>query len=159
MRVLVTGSRDWPDDFTVDDTLTEIEARRNTPGAPFVVVHGACPTGADAYAARWVAEWGGYPVPGGEYVAEEPHPADWSRGRKAGPERNAAMVALGADLCLAFIGPCTSPRCHRKDRHCSHGATGCADLAEAAGIETWRFYADDEPTTRADIGAEIEERL
>lgn len=140
MRVLVTGSRDWPDDFEVDDTLSEVEAQREDgPGSPFVVVHGACPTGADFYASRWVKGWVGYPVEGGEYVVEEPHPADWSRGRKAGPERNAAMVALGADLCLAFIGPCTSPRCYKPEPHDSHGATGCADLAEAAGIPTRRI--------------------
>ncbi len=145
MRVLVTGSRDWPDDFTVDDTLTNVEQQRGERGAAFVVVHGACPTGADAYASRWVEGWFGYPLAGHpSYVTEEPHPADWSRGRKAGPERNAAMVALGADLCLAFIGPCTSPRCHRPEPHNSHGATGCADLAEAAGIPTRRIYLDGE---------------
>lgn len=139
-RVLVTGSRGWPDDYTVDDALTEVERDpARVPGSPLVVVHGACPTGADAYAARWVTTWRGYPRKGGEYVTEEAHPADWSRGRKAGPERNAAMVALGADLCLAFIGPCTSPRCRRTDSHDSHGASGCADLAEAAGIPTRRF--------------------
>ena len=145
-RVLITGSRDWPDDFEVEDTLSTIESARNDPGAPFVVVHGACPTGADAYAARWVQEWRGYPMPGAEYVTEEAHPADWSLGRSAGPKRNAAMVALGADLCLAFIGPCTSPRCDRTDEHWSHGATGCADLAEAAGIETRRIYRAAHPT-------------
>jgi len=139
LRILVTGSRDWPDDFTVDDALSELESSRNSPGSLFVVVHGACPTGADAYASRWVAQWRGYPGEGMEYVREEPHPADWSRGRKAGPERNAHMVSLGADLCLAFIGDCASPRCHKPRPHPSHGATGCASLAERAGIETRRF--------------------
>lgn len=139
-RILVTGSRDWPDDYSVDDALTEFERHPSrVPGSPLVIVHGACPTGADAIASRWVAEWRGYPMEGGEYVTEEPHPADWSRGRKAGPKRNAAMVALGADLCLAFIGPCTSPRCHEPEPHDSHGASGCADLAEAAGIPTRRY--------------------
>jgi hypothetical protein len=53
----------------------------------------------------------------------EPHPADWKRhGRAAGPIRNAEMVALGADVCLALpIG-------------LSPGTRGCIDLAEAAGI-------------------------
>lgn len=143
MRVLVTGSRDWIDDCSVEDVLSEVESARRTPGAPFVVVHGACPTGADLYASRWVAEWRGYPGEGREYVTEEPHPADWSRGRRAGPERNAYMVSLGADLCLAFIGPCTSPRCNIEGIHDSHGATGCADLAERAGIPTRRLWYGD----------------
>lgn len=141
-RVLVTGSRDWPDDYTVEEALNDLESRSARPGDPFVVVHGACPTGADVYASRWVARWRGYPVDGSEYVTEETHPADWSRGRKAGPERNAAMVALGADLCLAFIGDCTSPRCWKPEKHPSHGASGCADLAERAGIPTRRIYLD-----------------
>lgn len=140
VRILVTGSRDWPDDYAVDDTLSDVEQQRDDPGAPFVVVHGACPTGADAYAARWVEGWRGYPVEGGEYVTEEPHPADWdTHGRAAGFRRNAEMVNLGADLCLAFISDCTSPRCIRSDPHPSHGATHTADLAEKAGIPTRRF--------------------
>jgi len=33
----------------------------------------------------------------------EVHHADWATdGRSAGPRRNARMVAMGADLCLAF---------------------------------------------------------
>jgi hypothetical protein len=50
------------------------------------------------------------------------------------------MVSLGADLCLAFIGDCTSPRCDIEGEHPSHGATGCASLAEAAGIPVRRFF-------------------
>lgn len=63
-----------------------------------------------------------------ELITEEPHPAAWHlHGRKAGPLRNQHMVAKGADICLAFI------------RNGSRGATGCADLAEAAGITTKRW--------------------
>jgi hypothetical protein len=51
------------------------------------------------------------------------------------------MVSLGADRCLAFIGPCTSPRCRKAGPHPSHGASGCADLAEAAGIPVRRWTA------------------
>lgn len=98
-----------------------------------VVVHGACSTGADAIASAWVREqrrpW---------LVTEERHPAqdhptrDFGPWPGAGPRRNAYMVGLGGETCLASIGPCTSPRCRRPQRHPSHGASGCADLAEAA---------------------------
>ncbi|MFB6934553.1 hypothetical protein [Streptomyces chartreusis] len=77
----------------------------------------------------------------------EQHPAqrhpteDFGPWPGAGPRRNAHMVSLGADACLAFIGPCTSPRCRRPGPHPSHGASGCADLAEQAGIPTRRWTA------------------
>lgn len=109
-RVLITGSRDWVDEATIRDAL---QAEWET-GA--VLVHGACPSGADSIADRL---WTG---------AIEPHPAEWSRyGRRAGPIRNAAMVARGADVCLAFI------------RRNSRGACHLANLAEQAGIRTIRF--------------------
>lgn len=130
-RILVTGSRDWGDQEAVARTLMGVWLDWDRP-ADAVLVSGACPTGADLHA-EIVWRTQGFKV--------ERHPADWSKGRKAGPERNAHMVSLGADLCLAFIGPCTSPRCDRTDEHASHGATGCADLAEKAGIETRRFYS------------------
>ena len=119
-RVLVTGSRTWDDkDFiwnVLDILLAEL--------GDMVIVHGAA-KGADAIAQGWVRH---QLVNGGGQVRAERHPADWSRhGRAAGYRRNAEMVALGADLALAFI------------RDGSKGATNCADLAERAGIETRRF--------------------
>src|SRR5262249_49674527 len=102
-RVLVTGSRAWTDRDAIRDALGEHWAPGN------VLVTGACPNGADAIAEHLWRSWGG-PV--------ERHPADWSEGRSAGQARNAAMVALGADICLAFI------------RDDSPGASCCARLAE-----------------------------
>jgi hypothetical protein len=139
MRILVTGSRDWDDDSAV---LSALDEAADFGRKPTVVVHGACPTGADRLASEWVEAQ--YNQPFEPDVHEERHPADWSQGRKAGPERNAAMVALGADLCLAFIGDCSSPRCTKPGRHPSHGASGCADLAERAGIPTRRIYPKDQ---------------
>lgn len=120
-RVLVTGSRDWQGISVVRRALGEVLAALPH-DQPIVVVHGDCPTGADIMAKVWTLDY--------EHVTEEPHEAAWHlHGRKAGPLRNQHMVAKGADVCLAFI------------RNNSRGATGCANLAEAAGIPTRRWTA------------------
>jgi hypothetical protein len=116
-RILVTGSREWGDWRTITGAL--IEAADGKP-RPVTVVQG-CARGADflaAHAARKL-DW-----------EVEDHPARWDQfGKAAGIRRNAEMVALGADVCLAFI------------RDGSKGATHCADLAEKAGIPLRRFTA------------------
>lgn len=118
MRVLVTGSRHWPDEAAVWRELDALLAEHGQ----ITVVHGACPTGADAAAHHWVAEAGDAPV------VEEQHPADWGRyGPAAGPRRNREMVQLGANVCLAF--PTVN----------SVGTVHCLRLAEAAGIEVHRY--------------------
>lgn len=134
-RVLVTGSRDWKAVGVVRRALNEVLAVRPH-DQPLTVVHGDCPTGADIMAKVWATTWCGE-----ERVTHEPHEAPWHLGPAAGPLRNAAMVTAGADVCLAFIGPCTSTRCRRSRPHGSHGATGCAGLAEAAGIPVRRWTA------------------
>jgi hypothetical protein len=117
-RALVTGSRTWSDRQAILNALRE---HASQPG--LVVVHGACPKGADALADELAREYG---------VQVERHPADWgAHGRAAGFVRNAKMVGLGADVCLAFI------------HNGSKGATMTADLAEKAGIPTWRFTVED----------------
>lgn len=95
LRVLVTGSRAWPYPALLFAALMDTWHDATTlhgPGTRLLIVHGACPTGADWYADTW-ADRHGHP--------REPHEADWSRGRRGGPERNARMAALGAALCLA----------------------------------------------------------
>jgi hypothetical protein len=80
-------------------------------------VHGAHWQGADLIGSLLWTGWG---------LAEERHPAQWNGplGKGAGPARNAKMVRLGAVVCLAFI------------LDDSPGASGCAKLAQAAGIRT-----------------------
>jgi hypothetical protein len=134
-RVLVTGSRSWPSRDRVWAELDSVLART---ASPLLVIHGACNQGADLFAAGWVIANRRLPWPG---VSQERHPADWGRGKSAGFSRNAEMVALGADLCLAFIAPCRGRPCRYVEPHGSHGASHCADLAEKAGIETRRFTA------------------
>lgn len=134
IRMLFTGSRNYRDRGRV---WAEADALLAAHG-PFVAVHGRHPKGADRYISEWVRARRAQGVP----VEEEPHPADWNgpceptckhgprpvgnRGQTycpaAGPRRNAAMVALGAQLYRAFI------------RHQSPGASGCAELADQAGI-------------------------
>lgn len=128
MRILVTGSRDWTDWNLINDTLNEYAWEQD-----ITIVHGDCPTGADVMAQKWCD----YQLGG----RSEKYPADWKTfGKKAGPLRNQKMVMLGADVCLAFINPCVKPDCTREGPHGSHGAVGCAGLAEAAGIHVRRFY-------------------
>ncbi len=86
-RHLVTGSRTWHDIPAIERALAVI-LDRHPEGV--LLVHGACPRGADAIAAAYAARTPGYQI--------EAHPADWHRhGRAAGHRRNAEMIALGAD--------------------------------------------------------------
>lgn len=116
-RILVTGSRSWPSSKVIERALFEHARFGDT------LVSGACPKGADAMAERY---WQGYgPI--------ERHPADWNaHGKRAGFVRNSEMVALGADICLAFIHD------HSK------GASMTADLAHKAGIRTI-IYRNERP--------------
>lgn len=142
-RVLITGSRVWSDHEAVDRAI-----RDALPEAALevVVVHGACPTGADAIASRWCADNAWWLEHGGVTLIEEPHPANWDtpcrptcrHGYKTrtdrtpycpgvGPYRNQDMVDLGADVCLAFlVGD-------------SRGTTDCIRRAAKAGIPVRRF--------------------
>lgn len=111
MRVLVTGSRYWVDR---DAIYSAMIAQWDKAGrGPMTLVHGAA-KGADTLAASVAHELG--------WDVEE-YPADWDTyGRSAGPIRNAEMVKLGADVCLAF--PFTNSR----------GTIDCMRRAKVAGI-------------------------
>lgn len=136
-RVGVTASRDWTDRTSVWEALAL--AGMQCRSDQMTVIHGGCGKGGDLHAHQWCEK---YPALGnGVYVVEEVHRADWSRGKAGGPWRNRRMVDRGADAWLAFIMPCTPPGCRNPEPHGSHGASGCADLAEKAGIDVRRFTA------------------
>lgn len=136
-RLLITGSRDWDDVTTIGAALEQ--ALIDAGPRSVIVVHGACPDGADWHAddyARWMRGKGCAIDVEAHEAAWRPHGA-FDRG--AGFRRNADMVRLGADACYAFINPCARVRCSRPGPHGSHGATHCADLAERAGISVRRW--------------------
>lgn len=106
MRIIVTGCRDWRWPELVNaaldyEYLKWQEAYEYEEGEAFIVVHGACPTGADHFASEW-ADYK-YSMNINCKVKEDPHPANWDKyNKRAGPVRNGEMAAAGADLCLAF---------------------------------------------------------
>jgi hypothetical protein len=113
MRIMVTGSRDWPNLGDVAMALAAASVEHDDD--EITLISGACPTGADRQAEEVAArhKW-----------TIERYPADWAQyGKRAGYLRNAAMDEAGADVCLAFI----------KDN--SRGASMTLQLAQAAGIE------------------------
>jgi hypothetical protein len=137
MRVIICGSRDWPDDERVKQEICGLVAQFGD----VTIVHGDCPTGADAAARRWAVDRG---------AKEERHPAEWGKhGKAAGPLRNEKMAMLGADLCLAF---------------CNGYTRGTADMMRRANRVTrvrfldyqnlaagWRDY--DEGAPMSQLGA------
>lgn len=110
MRVIVTGGRHWVP--VGHNGLWELLRRLE----PTVIVQGGCPTGADFWARQYAREHK-------LYLAT--FRADWARhGKAAGPLRNAAMVAAGADVVVACPG--------------GNGTADCVKKAAAAGIKVLR---------------------
>ena len=122
MKVIVTGSRDFSGRALVWFVLNDLHRQVGA----LIVVHGACPTGADKYA----DEWARIAVGTGMNVLVDRYPANWDHGRGAGMARNAEMVKAGADLVVAFFAP---PPATNK------GTAGCAKLARRAGIEVREY--------------------
>lgn len=113
-RVIVFGSRSWPLQY-----VGHMEQRLERLPAGTIVVHGACETGADYWAAILAGRLG---------FRIEAHPANWRElGRAAGPRRNAHMASLGAALAIGFRMP-----------GISKGTDNMADEAELRGIPVER---------------------
>jgi hypothetical protein len=122
MRVIVTGDRGWDCDELARRVVRRLVARYGRPG--LTIVHGGA-KGVDAAFEFACAVTG---------VAREPHPADWERlGKRAGPLRNAEMVAAGADLCIAV---------HQFLMN-SKGTRDCCTQALRAGIPVWLIDSED----------------
>jgi hypothetical protein len=137
-RVLITSSRTWCDPAPIHDLLHEAQVAAHGSDHDLVVVHGDA-IGGDRIAREWARaqQAAGWPV------THEPHPYRGSLGSRGGYVRNADMVKLGADRCLAFLCPCEVPGCDRPRPHDTHGTDHCARLAEKAGIPTTRLrWAD-----------------
>lgn len=119
---VVCGGRDYADRARVYAALDRL-AERVVLGA---IRHGAA-TGADALADSWATE---------RRVRTELYPADWTRGKRAGPERNERMLrADPRPACVvAFPG--------------GRGTGNCVRQAEALGIRVWRVSGNNDSERR-----------
>jgi len=110
--IIVTGSRDWTDEATIHRVLTDAR--------PGLVVHGACPTGADKIADDWCWANG---------VECRPFEARWAAlGKRAGPIRNGHMLAAYPTARVVAF-PLGGP-----------GTADCVAQAKALGMDV-RVYA------------------
>lgn len=123
MKLIVTGSRNWTDEAWIQHHLWKYTHEYMYPISysqwnvknpeTVTLVHGACSAGADAIADDWAR------VREADALIVLRYPADWSQGKKAGPERNRRMIDenLDADYVLAFpLGE------SRGTRHCMNYA-------------------------------------
>lgn len=93
LRLIIAGSRTFADYELLQHSLDEFIALHSLgdPHPGVSIISGMAP-GADLLGLRYATERG--------YAVEE-FPADWSKGRSAGPQRNRAM-AQSANACIAF---------------------------------------------------------
>ena len=120
--VVVTGARDWADGDAVWGMLNLELAKATRVGgdANFVIIHGACKTGADAIASKWCKQ---------RREIELPMPAQWDEhGKAAGPIRNNQMALVAR--CLRDCG--WTVTCHAFGLAQSKGGTkDCVKALEA----------------------------
>jgi len=120
MRIVVTGDRFWPCNQLAVTILRRLVARY---GPDIVIVHGGDPGVDESFAMACK----------GLRITVEACLSNWCRGGiPSGQERNQAMIARGADLCIAPHRSIT-PSKRTKD---------CIRHALAAGIPT--FLIEDE---------------
>lgn len=118
-RLLITGGRDRTDKARIWSECDKVLAIHPV----LTVVHGdARPRRENGVRPDKSADWLAHLWCENRGVKEEAHPADWKTyGRGAGIRRNADMVKLGADECVAFPGA-------------GNGTRDCMARASAAGI-------------------------
>lgn len=96
-RIMVTGSRTWPETPLGRHIVTRAIATEIGVDQPAELVSGRCPTGADKIAEDW---WE-------EFMSIDTNlrfPARWSvLGLRAGHVRNGQEIAMMPDVVLAFM--------------------------------------------------------
>jgi hypothetical protein len=119
----VCGSREWTNAAAI-----ERELKKLPPGT--VIVHGACPTGADAIADKLSMKLG---------FKIRRYPPDWDAGKSAGPIRNSAMIR--AEHSDEEGVPISFGLAFTKDLSRSRGTRDCVRKARQAGIKVEVFAA------------------
>lgn len=141
-RLLTTGGRDAPEAEVVWMPLWHLLHKHRS----MMVTHGKNPAGADLY----VAEWFRLPEQAFnratrryessvEYLAlEDPHPADWKRGKIAGHIRNQEMVD-GKIAANDEVGP-PIDLCYAWPTPASRGTWDCIARAWVKGIKVFVWH-------------------
>jgi hypothetical protein len=123
-KVLVTGSRDWKDEKAIERELKKLPQGT-------VIIHGACPTGADALADKIAMKLG---------FKLRRYPADWeNKGKSAGPIRNSAMIK--AEHSDDEGVPIAKALAFTPDLDRSRGTRDCVRKVRSAGIKVEVFSA------------------
>jgi hypothetical protein len=125
VRILITGSRDWPEPSVVWHAINEAINELHANLDEVTIVHGECEFGgADKFADDHAKFLG---------VKVDPHPVTVDEKRKHGKRayflRNKRMVDAGAEVCLAF------------NKGDSRGTSMTIGLAKAAGIPVKEYKA------------------
>lgn len=116
MILLVCGSRTIPE-FDAERLIVEWI---NQNGRPSTIVHGGC-RGPDRAAGNVAERFG---------IHVSVYTADWSRGKKAGPERNERMIRHSlATHCIAL--------CDKEDLEDSRGTFDCVTRCRNHRIPVW----------------------
>jgi hypothetical protein len=114
MKVLVCGGRDFNDEMAMSLALGEFHEKTLK---ITMIIHGGS-KGADIYSGHWARH--------NHIHVAEVH-ALWDQlERSAGYKRNAAMLTLKPDYCIAFPG--------------GKGTNMMIDLCNKAGVPVWEPY-------------------
>jgi hypothetical protein len=121
--VIVTGSREWTDRDAIARRLSRYPAGT-------ILIHGACPTGADNMADYYGRARGFHVLPI-RYLSELEKPGGPKIG---GPRRNELMAMLGA-VFQTF--ECFDVTVEAFPLAAGTGTRGCMRLAKEAGLTVW----------------------